>query len=401
MLNIDGSMNKSPKMHAMPVLRLGFRPFFLGAAMSAVLLMLLWMAQFVFGRQYPLTGLSPVLWHAHEMLFGYTAAVIAGFLLTAIRNWTGITVLTGWSLAGLFAVWLLARLAPFIPGISLAWLAVLNAGFLTLLALICLRPVLKARQYKQTGIIAKLFLLALSNLVFFLGLTGVLADGVQWGLYSALYIILALILMMMRRVMPMFIQNGIDGEFEPRNRKWLDISSLFLLLALWLADVFTRFDAAVAWLALVLAVLHGLRLRGWYTSRIWSKPLVWVLVVAYGFIVFGFALLAASVLSASLYFIAIHAFTVGGIGLVTLGMMSRVALGHTGRNVFEPPALLRWMFLCLLAAAVVRTVLPLFDMTRYVYWIGASQLLWAAAFILFLLVYAPMLLRARIDGSDG
>jgi uncharacterized protein involved in response to NO len=330
--------------------------------------------------------------------------VIAGFLLTAIKNWTGVEVLRGTGLVLIFALWLLARVL-LLSNAPVAIAAIVDCAFLLALTAVCLRPVLKVKQYKQLGIISKLFLLFLCNVVFYLGISGVLADGVQWGLYSALYMIIALILVMMRRVMPMFIKNGIDlaaGEqLELKNHLWLDISSLVLLLCLWISDVFTNYDRFTAISAVALTVLHAMRLTGWYDKRIWKKPLVWVLVVAYASIIAGFALKAMAIYTGISPFLSIHAFTVGGIGILTIGMMSRVSLGHTGRNVFDPPATVFWIFLLLLIAAIVRVLFPLFSMALYSYWIGISQLLWMIAFILFVVVYAPMFLSARVDGRDG
>jgi uncharacterized protein involved in response to NO len=213
--------------------------------------------------------------------------------------------------------------------------------------------------------------------------------------------IIALVLVMMRRVMPMFIKNGVDGEIEIKNHAWIDYSSLALLVCLWIADVFTNYYQLTAVLAVLLTVLHTMRLAGWYTNKVWSKPLVWILVVAYAFIILGFALTAATVYFDLSPFLSTHAFTVGGIALITIGMMSRVSLGHTGRSVFEPPAAVFWSLLILVIAAVVRVVFPLFSMDLYVYWVGLSQLLWIIAFALFVLVYAPMFLSARVDGRDG
>lgn len=402
MLKIDGSVEDAGQDYGWPIFRLGFRPFFLAATVFAVISMAIWMANYVFAVDFDFSGIPPHLWHAHEMIFGYAMAVVAGFLLTAVKNWTGVEVLRGWPLAFLLAIWLVARVLP-LTGLKLSTAITggIDSAFLLLLVLVCLRPVLKVRQYKQLGIISKLFLLLLCNVVFYLGLNGDIDNGVQWGLYSALYIIIALVLVMMRRVMPMFIKNGIDGEVEIKNHAWLDNASLVLLLCLWVSDVFMDYAQVTALFAVALALLHAVRLAGWYTSRIWFKPLVWVLVVAYGFIIAGFVLKALSVYAGISPFISVHAFTVGGIGLVTIGMMSRVSLGHTGRDVFNPPAIVFWIFISMLLGAVLRTVFPLFNMELYVYWVGLSQVLWMLAFIIFVIVYAPMFLTARVDGRDG
>ncbi len=402
MLNIDGTVVDAAADYGVPVLRLGFRPFFLAAGIFAIVSMAIWMASYANPVAFQFSGLTPNLWHAHEMMFGYTMAVVAGFLLTAIKNWTGLEVLRGKALAVLFSLWLLARLLP-LSGLNLplVFTAAADIGFMFMLAIVCLRPVLKIKQYKQLGIIAKLVLLMLCNISFYLGVTGVLTDGIQWGLYSALYMIIALILVMMRRVMPMFIKNGIDGEVEIKNHTWLDNASLVLLVVLWLADVFTTYTLLTSITAALLTVLHIIRLAGWYTPKIWPKPLVWVLVVAYGFIITGFALKAAELPFAISPFLSVHAFSVGGIGLVTIGMMSRVSLGHTGRDVFNPPASIFWAFLALIIGVIARVVLPLFNMELYVYWIAVSQVMWMLAFAIFVFLYAPMLVTARVDGKDG
>ncbi len=403
MLNIDGEVvDSKPADFGPPILRLGFRPFFLAAGIFSILAMAIWMANYVFSVEFVFSGIPPSLWHAHEMMFGYVMAVVAGFLLTAIKNWTGEEVLRGKTLALLFLLWLVARLLP-LTGlmIPVEILAVVDVAFLFFLGLACLRPVLKVKQYKQIGIISKIFLLMFCNIAFYLGLMGVLADGVQWGLYSAMYMIIALIFVMMRRVMPMFIKNGIDGEVELKNREWVDHSSLVLLVCLWISDVFTEYDNLTAIFAVLLALLHALRLAGWYTNKIWSKSLVWILVAAYASFILGFALKALSITSGISPFLSIHAFTAGGIGLLTIGMMARVSLGHTARNVFEPPAIVFWSFAALLLGVIVRVIFPLFNMELYVYWIGISQLLWMIAFAIFVVVYAPMLLSARTDGRDG
>jgi len=403
MLNIDGEIvNSKPDDFGPPILRLGFRPFFLVASIFAIVAMIVWAASYSFSVEFYFSGLSPNVWHAHEMIFGYAMAVVAGFLLTAIKNWTGEEVLRGKPLALLLILWLVARLLP-LSGlmVPIEILAAVDVAFLFFLSIVCLLPVLKVKQYKQAGIISKLLLLMVCNVFFYLGVMGVLAEGIQWGLYSAIYMIIALVLVMLRRVMPMFIKNGIDGEVELKNRAWVDHSSLVFLLCLWLVDVFTNFSQVAAILAVVLAVLHAIRLAGWYTHKVWSKPLVWILVVAYSFIIMGFALTAAKVYFSISPFLSIHAFTVGGIGLITIGMMSRVSLGHTARNVFEPPVAVFWSLLILTLAAVIRVIFPFFNMELYVYWVGISQLLWIVAFAIFVYVYAPMFLSARVDGRDG
>jgi uncharacterized protein involved in response to NO len=382
--------------------RLGFRPFFFGAALFAVVLVVVWMLVYFHDHELDFSGMSPVTWHAHEMIFGYTMAVIAGFLLTAIKNWTGRQTLRGPGLVVLFVLWLLARLVPLVGlNVPLAVWAMIDLLFMLLLVIAASTPVLKVKQYSQLGIISKLVLLMLSNAIFYLGAAGVIEQGERWGLYSGIYMLIALVLVMARRVIPFFIEKGVEGRVEVKNRRWVDNSSLVLLLGLWIADVFTGQEIIITIIAGMLTILHLVRMSGWYTTLIWRKPLLWVLYIAYGFIVAGFALTAVETWFALAPGLAVHAYAYGGIGIMTLGMMSRVILGHTGRNVFEPPRILAWCFALLIAGALVRVVFPLFNMGMYSQWIGLSQLFWIAAFLVFIVITAPMLLKTRIDGRDG
>lgn len=388
--------------YGIPLFRLAFRPFFLGAGVFAVAAVFIWMTVYFHGVAIDFTGMLPKTWHAHEMIFGYAMAVIAGFLLTAIKNWTGQQTLRGQGLFVLFSLWLLARVIPLTDmNIPLLVPAVADLLFMFLLVVAATMPLLKAKQYKQLSVVSKLVLLMLSNLLFYLGVSGMIEDGTRWGLYSGLYMIIALVFVMARRVIPFFIEKGVDGQVEIKNRLWVDLSSLVFLVVLWILDVFTGMETAVSIVAGILCALHVLRMVGWYTGQIWSKPLLWVLFIAYGSFAAGFALKAAEFRLGLSPGLSVHAFAYGGIGVMTIGMMSRVILGHTGRNVFEPPPVLFWCFTLLVCGAIVRVVFPLFNMSLYMYWIGISQLLWIAAFMMFLVVYAPMLWSPRIDGRDG
>ena len=384
------------------VLNLGFRPFFAAAAVFAVFSMTMWMGVYVFGGQWPLAGLSAVSWHAHEMLYGYGMAVIAGFLLTAVKNWTGVQTLHGMPLLLLFLLWLTARVLLLLGDAGmLVWAAVADGLFnLSLLAALCW-PVFKVRQFKQVGILSKIMLLMLANLLFYAGVLEWYPWGVQAGLTSGVYLIMALIFVMSRRVLPFFIERGVDQPATLTNRAWLDGASLLLFLAFWIADIVEPDSLLVAWLAGALCVLHALRLANWYAAGIWGKPLLWVLYLAYVAIAIGFALKVAVYVFGISPFLPLHAFTYGGVGLFTLGMMARVTLGHTGRNILEPPAAVVWMFGLLVIGSVVRVALPFFDVAHYVLWMGVSQVLWIVAFSLFLWVFLPMLFRPRTDGQFG
>ena len=398
MINID-----QPARHTgVAILNLGFRPFFAGAAAFAVLSMLVWMGIYIFGWQWQPVDLPATTWHAHEMIYGYGMAVIAGFLLTAVKNWTGVQTLYGIPLLLLFLLWLTARLRLLVGGAGvLAWVALADGLFNLMLVAALAWPIFKVRQFKQFGILSKIILLMLANLLFYAGVLEIYPWGVQAGLYSGVYLVMALIFAMSRRVLPFFIERGVDQPVTLINRAWLDGASLFLFLAFWLADIAEPDSLLVAGLAGALCVLHTIRLAGWYTAGIRAKPLLWVLYLAYMAIAIGFALKVAVYVFGISPFLPLHAFTYGGIGLFTIGMMARVTLGHTGRNILEPPAAAAWMFGLLAIGSVIRVALPMFDAGHYILWMGVSQVLWIVAFSLFLRVFLLMLFQPRTDGQFG
>ncbi len=387
---------------AFALFELGFRPFFAAAALFAVLAMGVWMSLYLHSADWIAPPFGIIYWHAHEMIFGYTLAVIAGFLLTAVTNWTGQPGIRGGRLAGLFLTWLAARvLFGMASETTLMWAAYADTLFLLGLILGVAHPVLKVRQWQQMGIIGKLVLLLLANLVFYLGALGGLANGVATGLYMGLYLVLALLFEMARRVMPFFIEKGVSETFKPRNRKWVDWGSLLLLLIWAVLDLFFSAPGAVGVLSLLLVAVHARRLADWYTPGIFKVPLLWSLYIGYAFLVLGFLFKAGAIWAGLPPSLAVHAFTVGGIGLVTLGMMSRVGLAHTGRNIFDAPGFLRLIFGLMLFAALVRVLLPIVDLSHYTLWIGLSQVAWMVCFGWFTALYLPFLLTPRTDGRRG
>lgn len=381
---------------------LGFRPFFLLGAIFSFLSVAIWIALYRLGWQLPLQELPGITWHAHEMIYGYGLAVISGFLLTAVRNWTGVQTLHGKPLLVLASLWGLARIMPFIahPGALLA-MAILDLLFLIWLSCELFIPIYKVRQWSQMGVWAKLLFLLMGQCFFYLGLFGLLEQGVEWGLYTGLYIIVSLILLMGRRVIPFFIEKGVGYPVELRNYRWVDLSSLVLMLLFWVFAVFVDHKLPLAITALALFAIHLLRLWGWHTKGIWQKPLLWILYLGYAWLVTGFLFSALGALGEISPMLGVHALAYGGIGMVTLGMMSRVALGHTGRDVFNPPGFLAPIFSLLFAGAILRTLLPLVFPAYYLDLILASQLLWIAAFLPFAFFYAPMLIKPRVDGKYG
>lgn len=394
---------EEPQNYRIGLHHLGFRPFFLLGGIFAVAAVATWLWILSYQGSLPRgSSLGLVQWHAHEMLFGYTLAVIAGFLLTAVRNWTGLQTLHGAPLLLLAGLWLLARVMPFVPHAqAIPVMAVLDLMFNALLCIALLHPIVKVRQWKHMAIWTKVLLLLVANAMFYLGIFNQLDGGSRLGLYTALYLILSLIMLMSRRVIPFFIEKGVGYPVNLVNYRWLDLSSLVLMLVFIIVEVFVVLPEYAAITAAALAILHALRLAGWYTHGIWKKPLLWSLYLGYAWVIAGFALKALSYWSTVNPMLAIHAFVYGGIGMITLGMMARVSLGHTGRDVFNPPRVLWLLFALLFIGTFVRVVMPLLTSGSYAMWIMYAQWLWMAAFSGFVVIYTPMLVKGRVDGKYG
>jgi uncharacterized protein involved in response to NO len=375
----------------------GFRPFFLGAAGFAVISMMAWLAVYRFGLPIDFTGLSPSQWHAHEMVFGFATAVIAGFLLTAAWNWTDLETASGVPLALLFVAWAIAR-ALMLPGTVWLWFAfAADMVFLLGLAIVVARPILKVRQKRQAPVLLMLTLLTAANLAFYLGAAGWIPRGVHIGVHGGLYLVLGMVLFMGSRVIPFFTERGVGYKVELKRRRWNDIATFSLYPLFLLSEVMMPHHFLGAVLAAALLALNSVRVSGWYTLGIWQKPLLWGLFAAFMMINLGFLLRALMPVTAIPDFLPIHAFAVGGIGIVTVSMMARVTLGHTGRNVHQSPPVVTLLLIGMALSVVLRVFLPLVDASHYTLWVTLSGLAWIATFALFTLVFAPMLIRPRAD----
>ncbi len=381
-------------------LHLGFRPFFMGASSFAFLAILIWMGIYALGWRMPFTHVSPMTWHAHEMIFGYSIAVAAGFLLTAVKNWTGIQTLHGYPLLLLFLLWIIARILPFFD-VPLSIIAAADNLFILLLTISISLPLLKAKHWKSFALVLHLFLLLMSNIVFYLGAYDILFHGIHYGLYLGLYLILSLIFIMGRKVIPFFIEKGVDYPIQVTNWKWIDKSNIVIFWLFGIADLINPNSYFTAGFAGLSAIIHGIRLGGWHTRGIWKRPLLWILYLGYAFLVLGFTLKVFTILNGTSVFLALHAFAYGGIGMITIGMMARVSLGHTGRNITAPPRSLFWIFALLLYGALIRVIFPLIDSSFYLLWITLSQSIWIFAFAWFSIIYFPILIYPRIDGRYG
>lgn len=398
-------MNKPEQVKSFALFNLGFRPFFLGAAIFAVLSIASWLAIYTAHSVIQINGILPSQWHAHEMLYGYGMAVVAGFLLTAVKNWTGVQTPHGKPLLALFALWAVARVL-FLFGTSLlVWAALADLLFGLLLAVAIALPIIKARQWQQLGIVTKVLLLWAGNLVFYLGCFKLLDNGMLYAINGAVFLFISLILMIGRRVIPFFIERGVahlvTSKIVLKQYKWLDISILILFVALFINEIFVHIAAVSSLLALALFALNGFRLFNWHTPALWRVPLLWSLYVSSWLINFGFLLYGLQAQLGIPTVLTLHLFTIGGVGLMTIGMMSRVALGHTGRDIKKASPWLNAAFILIATSAIFRVVLPLFAMANYTSWVAISALLWITGFTIFLVAYAPILCKPRVDGTYG
>lgn len=359
--------------------------------------MSVWLAILLGGLAPEPGGVPLTLWHAHELLFGYAMAVIAGFLLTAAWNWTGQKTAAGAGLLAIFLPWAAARALMIGGGDLLLMATAADLLFMLGLAFAVARPVFITRQKRQAPVLLLLLLLIIARLLFQLGASGLVPGGERIGVHGGLYLVLGMVLFMGRRVIPFFTQRGVGYEVNLRNDRWNDVASFALYPLFLISEVFFPFHFAGALLAGALFVLNTIRVMGWHTMGIWQRPLLWSLFIAFVMINLGFLLRALMPVTEVPPFLPLHAYAVGGIGIVTVSMMARVTLGHTGRNVHEAPPVMMLLLGGMLAATVLRIFPLLVDSNFYTLWIGAAAAAWILSFILFLAVFAPMLVGRRVD----
>jgi uncharacterized protein involved in response to NO len=383
----------APTPKGFALFNLGFRAFFFGASLWAVLAMLLW--GLAFTALIP-ASVASVSWHGHEMLFGYAQAVVAGFLLTAARNWSGVRTPQGWALGGLFALWLIPRVfLPWASSAMLPWLALADVVFDLFLAAILALTLWRNRA--NLFIFPPLLLLvALANAAWWLATLGLWSQGHVFGLVLGQGALLGIVLIMGVRVAPFFIEKRLNVSITARVPVWVYRSGAALYGLLVVAELL-----GAPWLqavmAAALAALSAWVLWRWYAPGLWREPLLWILWLAGGWLVLGLVLKALGDPGG----VARHALLVGGVGLASLGMMARVSLGHCGYVVYPAPRGSVLAFVLLLMAALLRVVPPLFSPAALAWAVPLSALLWVLAFALFLVVYAPMLWRPRVDGKPG
>ncbi len=381
----------------------GFRPFFLLAGLSAAALVPVWVCvatgTFGLGGNVPPSG-----WHAHEMLYGFAVAAIAGFLLTAIPSWTASTAVKGRPLMALVAQYLagpvasLPALADSVPA------ALIDLAFLPALGALVAGPLIKAGKARNTAFLALLALLTVANALFRLEWLGVTQATATLGATLAIGVVLQMVVVVAGRIVPSFTQNALrmqDPKLAITPLPHLDRTALVLTALLIPADLLLPGSMVTGLLALAAAAAHGVRLSRWQGLRTLSQPVLWILHLGYAWIVVALALKGLE-FAAGLPFGGawLHALTAGAFTTMILAVMSRAALGHTGRAiVVSRPTVAAYVLVSIAAAA--RTLLPMLPDGAWTPALHSAGALWTLGFLLFLWVYAPILTGPRADGRPG
>jgi uncharacterized protein involved in response to NO len=381
----------------------GFRPHFLLAGVAAVLLVPLWASSYVVNT--PLgTSWPPTLWHAHEMLFGFVATAIAGFLLTAVPGWTGQRGFAGRPLMLLACLWLAARLLISTSGIWPPLLvAAADLAFLPALGLLLAKPLLRANNC-NTPLLAVLLLLWLTDVVFHIALFNKDPPLALHALHVGIDITLLMVTVIGGRLVPAFTTSalrarGMAGAVQ--NRTPLTMLAVASMVLVALADVFVPDTRLAAMIAAIACAVQAIRLLQWAGWRTLQQPIVWILHLSYGWLPVGLALKAVALLTGAAFAAFwLHALTIGALTTMIVAVMTRASLGHTGRPLVVEP-LIALAYLLLTVAAVIR-VFGLSGLgLSYPSVIVLAALCWTIAFLLFLIIYAPILWQPRVDGKPG
>jgi uncharacterized protein involved in response to NO len=381
----------------------GFRPFFLLSGLFALVIVPLWLFRFAHAS-VPFGALPGVYWHAHEMLFGFVGAAIAGFLLTAVPSWTGSRGFAGRPLVFLVALWLAGRAAMALTDIVPFWLAAaVELSFLPGLMMLIAPPILRARN-RNLPILGVVTVLWLIDAAFMRALQKgdlVLAAGAA---RVAIDLVLMLVVVIGGRIVPAFTGNALrrlNSAVAPRSRGWLEVVAIGSVATIVLCDLFFPDTRVAGALAAVAAAAHAARLAGWRGFRVRGEPIVWVLHVAYAWVPVALALKAIYLLGHAGFAAKWqHALTFGAFGTMILAVMTRASLGHTGRPLVVGRSIAT-AYMLLTLGAVLRVFGGAWTPASYLFTLSAAGLCWSASFTIFVWVYGHILMSPRVDGRQG
>lgn len=385
------------KLFEHPFLGRGFRPFFFLGALYSVLSLALWGGFYAGYVVPPYFMLDAVSWHAHEMIYGFSMAIVAGFLLTAVANWTGGAPARQIHLAGLCLLWILGRVVMHFDFGLPAWAIIaVESAFIPALALSLAIPLIRSWNKRNFIFLTLLILLFACDLWFLLTIN-------MAALHAALMMILIMISLIGGRIIPAFTvaalrREGVEAYQTPQVK--MDITALASLVAVALCLVFAKDTPFLGIAAGVSCLIHGLRMRHYHTLKTFDDPLVWILHAGYGWLVVGLGLLALTGFGLLSVTAVIHALTAGSIGSMILGMICRVTLGHTGREL-KVGTLTTLSFFAIQVTAIARVFGPILMPDHMNEWIIGSAALWSLCFAAYLWVYSPMLFAPRPDGREA
>lgn len=373
--------------------RSGFRPFFLLGGVFGLLAVAYFILLMSGAVEFFPSTWDVIAWHRHEMLFGYAGAIVAGFLLTAVPNWTGQSTPTGLGLALLVALWVAGRLALLTSAYFPASLvAIVDVMFFLVCAAGILPALMRSKNSRNYFFVVLLTLLALANGMTHFG-------NADTGILLGLGIITLMMVVIGGRVIPFFTEKPLGLSIRRDAR--LDRIVILSTIAPLALEIFGVTGALTGWLFVLAVLAHGWRLSQWQSMKTLGTPLLWILHVGYAWLVIGFFLKAGYHLGLPIpSTLATHALTAGGIGSLTLGMMARVSLGHSGRPL-EVGGPMMIAFICITLAAIFRVFGVLFFPDLAQRWWEAASLFWMLGLSIFVVVYIPVLTRPRLDGRDG
>lgn len=398
-MNAEATIDRRARLLELPpVLRAGFRPFFFLGPLWAIAVVGLWVQALAGAITLP-TVFDPLSWHRHEMLFGFLGAVIAGFLLTAIPNWTGRLPISGWRLAALTSMWIAARAAILFSGSVGGVMAMLvEAAFLLTLAGACAREVLIAKN-RNVPVVGVVLLFALAAVIDHLEGLGLIGTH-QLGWRSGVALVLILVTLIGGRIIPSFTANWLvkQGQArlpgQPSMFDYMSIAATVLALGCWAFQAEPSLTAALLFVAGLLQLGRLARWGGWRTT---GEPLVFILHLSYAWLPIGLLLLGLSIVDMDVSGTAgLHALSAGAMASMVLAVMTRATLGHTGRELHADKGTVL-VYVLVTAGAAMRVAAPWLPFD-YLLLIKAAGALWGGAFLLFLALYGPRLLGPRPDG---
>lgn len=393
----------SMRRPASVLLQSAFRPFFLLAGLQASVYLLLWVAAWLFGMPLGMAP-EPLLWHGHAMIFGFGSAALAGFLLTAVPNWTDTQPVQGWRLGTLTGLWLGARILALWPAaIENGLFTLFDLAFWPFLAALVAPSILRRNAMRNGVFVIILAALCAADLAWHLEALDLAVDTGRPGLYVALGLFVIMVAIIGGRIVPAFTTNGMRVAGRPLQiepRPLLDRAALITLAAGLIADMLGLHPAVAALLLAAATVLHLRRFIHWQFWRTLRIPLIWSLHAGYAWLVIGIALKAAAIAGVVPQAAALHAWGAGCVGMMVLAVMTRASLGHSGRPLIAPRGAVVAYILVLLGAC--GRVAAAFDLGPVTFWITAiSGLLWAAGYLAFVVTYFSVLTKPRLDGRSG